>query len=310
MSKPLDSNSLPPAAQNVIASVRRARKAATPYLPFLCRVLLVSTFIEDGVRILFEMHHQVDFLRHEYSIPGFIGTFMLLSNIIISFIAVAFILARKKIARGQYENYAAYALIGCVIYQQILYGRHSPIGSGNLGFFVRNLCLSGSLMLITCQTRIASGRSALPMGLLDGHTDKQTAVSYLQLTSRILLVLLALEFISTLGIVGTILTVPVVISVLVGFQLEISGGILLILYFLHNVLNSAFWSVSGSYISQIMQYEYVDSLLLSLSGPSASFKLLNIPLSVCVNALCLTPLQIASHDCSYLAAIFSVIYYL
>lgn len=241
-----------------LAPLRKLKKNVAPFLPFTCRLLLVSTFIEDGVRILFEMRHQVDFLRHEYYIPSIIASLMLLGNIIISFIAVAFILGRKRIARGQYENQAAYALIACVVYQQILYGRHSPIGSGNTGFFIRNLCLSGSLLLITCQTRLAAGRSALPMGLLDGSTDQQTTVSYLQLASRIMLVLLGLEFVSTLGVVGTIFAVPVILAVLVGYQLEISGGILLILYFLHNVLNSAFWSVSGSYVSQIMQYEYVD----------------------------------------------------
>lgn len=245
------------ALRSNMAMVRKAKKKVSPYLPLICRILLVSTFIEDGVRILFEMQHQIDFLRHEYYIPSPIAAIMLLANILISFIAVVFILGRKKIARGQYENQAAYALIACVIYQQIMYGRHSPIGSGNLGFVVRNLCLSGSLLLITCQTRMASGRSALPMGLLDGTTDQQTTVAYLQLASRIMLVLLGLEFVSTLGIVGTVFAVPVILAVLVGFQLEISGGILLILYFLHNVLNSAFWSVSGSYVSQIMQYEYV-----------------------------------------------------
>lgn len=274
MSKPFDASSLPPAAQDIIVRARRIRKAASPYLPFLCRVLLVSTFVEDGIRILFEMRHQVDFLRHEYGFPAFIATIMLLSNILISFVAVAVILARKKLERGKYENYAAYALIACVGYQQILYGRHSPIASGNFGFFVRNLCLSGSLLLITCQTRMAAGRSALPMGLLDGETNKQTTVSYLQLASRILLVLLALEFMATLGTIGTVLTLPVIIAVLVGYQLEISGGILLILYLLHNILNSAFWAVSGSYISQIMQYEFFQTLsimggllMLILTGP-------------------------------------------
>lgn len=255
MSKPLDISALPPAVRSFVTQARKVRKAAAPFLPMICRILLVSTFLEDGIRILFEMHHQVDFLRHEYGIPSFIAVLMLLGNILVSFAAVATILARKKLARGRYENYAAYALIGCVVYQQILYGRHSPIGSGNLGFFVRNLCLSGSLLLITCQSRMASGRSALPMGLLDGGVDKQTTASYLQLASRILLVLLALEFVATLGTFGTILTMPVIIAVLVGYQLEISGGILLALYSLHNVLNSAFWSVSGSYVSQIMQYE-------------------------------------------------------
>lgn len=251
----MDLTNLPPAARNAVATVRRTRKLAAPYLPFLCRVLLVSTFIEDGIRIFFEMRHQIDFLKHEYMIPSFIATLMLLLNIFISFVAVVFILGRKKIARGMYENYASYALIACVVYQQILYGRHSPIGSGNVGFLVRNLCLSGSLLLITCQSRMASGRSALPMGLLDGQTDKKTTVSYLQLASRILLVLLAIEFSFTLGTIGTILTIPVIIAVLVGYQLEISGGILLILYLAHNIIQSAFWSVSGSYVSQIMQYE-------------------------------------------------------
>lgn len=243
------------AMRSNLATAIKIRKKIAPYLPFTCRLLLVSTFIEDGVRILFEMSHQIEFLRHEYYIPSPIAAIMLLTNIIVSFIAVALILGRKKVARGQYETHAAYALIACVVYQQVMYGRHSPIGSGNIGFLVRNLCLSGSLILITCQTRLAAGRTALPMGLLDGTSDQQKTVSYLQLASRILLVLLGLEFMATLGVFGTIFAVPVIIAVLVGYRLEISGTILLILYFLHNVLNSAFWSVSGSYVSQIMQYE-------------------------------------------------------
>lgn len=111
-------------------------------------------------------------------------------------------------------------------------------------------------MLVSCQTRIASGRSALPLGLLDGaNTDKKTTVAYLQLASRIMLVLLGIEFLTTLGVFGTLLAVPVIIAVLVGYKLEISGTILLVLYLFHNILNSAFWAVSGTYISQIMQYE-------------------------------------------------------
>lgn len=249
----MDLASYPKAVRRNVA-VRKLRKTVSAYLPFACRLLLVSTFIEDGLRILYEMKHQVDFLHHEYYIPSFLAGIMLFANILISFGSIAFILARKRLARGMYENKAAYALIGCVIYQQLLYGRHSPIGSGNVGFFVRNLCLSGSLLLVTCQTNIADGRSALP-GLLDAPADQQTSFAYVQLASRIMLVLLGIEFLATLRTVGTVLALPVIIAVLVGFKLEISGSILLILYFLHNVLNSAFWSVSGTYMSQVMQYE-------------------------------------------------------
>lgn len=272
----INMDNIPPALRPHVQNLRKLRKQAAPYLPFACRLLLVSTFLEDGLRILFEMHHQIDFLRHEYYMPSFIAGLLLLLNVGVSFVAVAFILGRKKLARGKYENQAAYALIGCVLYQQIMYGRHSPVGSGNLGFFVRNLCLSGSLLLISCESRLAAGRSALPMGLLDGHADQQTTVSYMQLASRIMLVLLGLEFVATLGTVGTIFALPVIIAVLVGFYLEVAGSILLILYFWHNVLNSAFWSVRGSYLSQIMQYEFFQTLsimggllLLVTTGPGA-----------------------------------------
>lgn len=252
--------------RSAVVQANRAGKVVSPYMPLVVRLLLVSTFVEDGVRVLLELRHQIAFLQNEYHIPSFIAGFMLLSNIFISFVAVAVILARKRFARGRHESLAAYVLIGCVLYQQLMYGRHSPIASGNVGFFVRNLCLSGSILLVSCQARMASGRSALPMGILDsGSTDKKTTVAYMQLASRILLVLLALEFLVTLGTFFTVLTLPVIIAVLVGYKLEISGSILLFLYFLHNLLNSAFWqSRHTSYMSQIMQYEYVLSLLVPL----------------------------------------------
>lgn len=276
----MQTHKMNPGLRDAMSTANKVGKALSPYFPMVVRLLLVSTFIEDGCRVLLELQHQVHFLRSEYHIPGFIATLMLLTNILVSFVAVAVILARKRLARGKYESHAAYVLIACVLYQQLLYGRHSPIASGNVGFLVRNLCLSGAILLVSCQARMASGRSALPLGILDSgrtNVDKKTTVAYMQLASRILLVLLALEFIVTLGTWGSLLTLPVVGAVLVGFKLEISGSILLMLYLLHNVKNSAFWKASHTvYMSQIMQYEFFQTLsimggllMLILTGPGA-----------------------------------------
>lgn len=246
---------------SMLARARKFKKDASPYLPTLVRVLLIATFVEDGVRVLFELPHQVDFLRLQYRMPSFIATILLVGNVLISFLGCGLVVAQKKIARGAYETHGSYLLLACVLYQQIMYGRHSPIGSGNWGFLVRNLCLAGSLLLISCQVRLAAGQSALPMGLLDGQSsNKKQTVAYMQAGSRFLLVLLAMEFVATLGWIGTILTMPVILAVLVGFQLEISGAILLTLYFVHNVLNSSFWSVNGTYMREIMRYEFVQTL--------------------------------------------------
>lgn len=243
--------------RDAYVQANRVGKKVQPYVPTLVRLLLVSTFVEDGLRVLLELPHQIAFLHNEFRIPSFIAAIMLLANIAISFVAVYVIVMRRRFMRGRHESTAAYVLISCVLYQQLLYGRHSPIASGNIGFLVRNLCLSGAILLVSCQARLASGRSALPMGILDsGRTDKKTTISVMLLSSRILLVLLALEFIVTLGAWGTILTLPVIAAVLVGYRVEISGSILLALYFLHNILNSAFWGSHHTwYMAQIMQYE-------------------------------------------------------
>lgn len=274
----MNESAMNPGLREAVDSAKGLSKKVKPWAPMLVRILLVSTFVEDGLRVLLELPHQISFLRAEYYIPSFFAALMLIANIGISFVAVFVILARKRFMRGKHESTAAYVLIGCVLYQQLLYGRHSPIASGNLGFLVRNLCLSGAILLVSCQARMASGRSALPMGILDsGRTDKKTAVAYMQLASRVLLVLLALEFLVTLGIVGTVLALPVVICVAVGYKLEISGSVLLLLYLVHNIRNSAFWkSTHTVYMSQIMQYEFFQTLsimggllMLILTGPGA-----------------------------------------
>ena len=128
---------------------------------------------------------------------------------------------------------------------------------------MRNLCRAGSLLLLSAQARMREGKSALP-GLLDTG-DQSTVVEYCRLAGRVLIVLLSLEFLTTLGPVGTILTLPVILAVLVGYQSGISGALLLGFYFVHNMINSPFWFVDsstpyGSFEKEVKRFEFVQTL--------------------------------------------------
>eukprot|EP00186_Timspurckia_oligopyrenoides_P004784 CAMPEP_0182443310 /NCGR_PEP_ID=MMETSP1172-20130603/2076_1 /TAXON_ID=708627 /ORGANISM="Timspurckia oligopyrenoides, Strain CCMP3278" /LENGTH=284 /DNA_ID=CAMNT_0024638545 /DNA_START=113 /DNA_END=967 /DNA_ORIENTATION=- len=239
--------------------IRKVKKMLKPYMPLIMRALIVATFIEDGIRVLFDMKSQILFLKEEYYLPSFISGILLLVTTIASLIASGAILSRKPVL----EKYGSYFLIGFIFYQQILYGRHSPIGSGNLGFLMRNLCLAGSLLMIVVQGRISDGVSALP-GIPDPG-DKNSVVIYLQLASRLMIVLLSLEFLTTLGPIGTLIALPIILAVLAGYRVEISGTLLVIMYFLHNILNSAFWqirsdSARASFDREVKRYEFVQTL--------------------------------------------------
>ena len=255
-----------------LVSARKVNKQLSPWFPLITRALLVATFVEDGVRILVELPYQVQFLVDNYYIPSFLANIFLVFFVLISFVGVVLVLGRNKIARGKYEHIGAYILLACVFYQQVVYGRHSPISTGNLGYLVRNLCLSGSLLLLTAQKRISEGRTALP-GLPDAG-NAAAMQGYLRLASRCLLVLFSLEFLATLGPWGTLLTLPVVGAVLVGYKVNISGSLLILLYFVHNVMQSPFYSQDGEFMREIMRFEFVQTLsimgglmLLVLQGP-------------------------------------------
>lgn len=247
-------------AVTMFRDAHKLYNSLSPYFPLVVRLLLVSTFIEDGIRVFFELSLQVSWIGKVYGIPSIIAYVLILANLMLSAAASCIVVLRKKFARGRYESTAGYALIASIVYQQVIYGNHTPAVLGKFGFLVRNLCLSGAIMLVSCQARVASGKSALPLGILGGDGSMNDAgekmVAYMQLASRFLLVLLALEFIVTLGNWGSVLTLPVIFAVLIGFKLEVSGSILLALYMFHNVTNSAFWHRSHTiYMAEVMQYE-------------------------------------------------------
>lgn len=259
-------------ARQALRVSKRFTKQVAPYAPYITRGLFVATFVEDGVRVLTEMPHQIDFLHYEYRIPEWLAGVLLVVTVLLSFVGSGLLIAQKHAFGGKYEALGSYLLLGCVAYQQVVYGRHSPIGSGNIGFLVRNLCLAGALLLFLAQSRIEEGRTALP-GVPDPG-NSVTMQSYLKLASRVLLVLLAMEFLTTMGWVGCVLTAPVVLAVAVGWYMTISGTLLLVLYLVHNVLNSAFWSLGDSYMKDVLRYEWVQTisimgglLMLVVNGP-------------------------------------------
>lgn len=94
------------------------------------------------------------------------------------------------------------------------------------------------------------------------------------------MVLLSLEFLTSSGALVTLVTIPTILCVLVGFWMPWSGIALIVVYLLHNVLNAAFWNIDteGSlyrqYRREVLKYEFVQTIsimgglvLLVSAGP-------------------------------------------
>eukprot|EP00171_Calliarthron_tuberculosum_P002906 IDg2906t1 len=182
------------------------------------------------------------------------------------FLSASFVvLMHRRFLNGRHEFTAAFILIGCGMYQQLIYGRHSVISSGNTGFLLRNLCMTGTLLLVSCRTRIAAVRSALPVSVLGlRETERKRPMEYVILVARVLLVMLSFEVFNTLGTAGMYLSFPVILAVLFGYKLELSGSALVALYVFHNTHSSAFWeSHLSSHTAHIMRYEFFQVLSIT-----------------------------------------------
>lgn len=269
----------------------------------MTRLLLVATFFEDAFRVITDLHGQARFLNHFYSMPMGIAILFLLCVVMLSVSAsLGIVLAgragysgkssRQDRAMLTIQERASYVLIVHILVQQALYGRDAPATGGNISFLVRNACVAGSFLMVAATARLKKGLAAFPQGLLGAISHKsrssapssssaQKALEYMQLASRIMLVLLPLDFVSSLGFVGTLMTVPVMLAVLVGYRTKASGVLLMIFYAAYNLLTSAFWTVRdsspyGLYSRDVKQYEFVQTmsimggvLMLVLEGPGA-----------------------------------------
>lgn len=263
-----------PAVRDLSLNFNRAKRFVKPYVPVITRCLLVAAFIEDAFHTLVEYKSQLMFYRRELYIPSFIALILIglsTSAALIGSVAVFF----KK-----YEKRGAQLLFGAVVYQQLIYGRHSPITSGNFGFLIRNLCLCGTLLLLMSNQRVKDGLPALP-GIPE-TANKDSARDNVALVTRLLMGLLSLEMFDIIGWRWAFIIMPIAIAVFIGYKTDFMGLLLMFFFTVATLTSKQFWVIDGSshayaaYQKAVMRFEFLQTIsimsglmMLIMSGPGA-----------------------------------------
>lgn len=262
-----------PMVKDLSLTFNRAKRAAKPYVPFIIRMLLISAFVEDAFRTLLEYRSQLYFFQSELYIPRFLAFILIAASTIATFVGSAMIFFKKAEKKG------ATLLLGAVVYQQVVYGRHSPITSGNFGFLIRNLCLIGTLMLLMTNQRVKDGLPALP-GIPETGS-KYSSRDNIALVTRFLVGLLCVEMFDIIGWAWAFLIVPICFSIVIGYKTDVMALLLMVFYTVATISSKQFWFIDATHTKavferDVMRFEFLQTIsimsglvMLIMSGPGA-----------------------------------------
>lgn len=219
-----------------------------PVIPTIAKFLLLSTFIDDGIRMLTHWDEQHRFFNRRF--PSAICSLILLINCSVQLGASALILTKK------FRLQASCALFFIVIFQTIIY---SPLWTANL--LMRNLALCGSLLLLLADARASNDRKNEFAGIPTFGVDN--VKDYMLFFGRVMLVIMFFSLIhsnmSTIRWLLTMINFGLIVCVVIGTETKLAAFLLVMILTLENMFMNAFWAVP-SWAQDYVRYDFFQTL--------------------------------------------------
>uniref|UniRef100_A0A8C0GBK1 Surfeit locus protein 4 n=1 Tax=Chelonoidis abingdonii TaxID=106734 RepID=A0A8C0GBK1_CHEAB len=147
------------------------------YLPHVARLCLISTFLEDGIRMWFQWSEQRDYIDATWNCGYFLASIFVFLNLFGQLSGCILVLSRN------FVQYACFGLFGIIALQVGIFSLSSPLSFQSLP---RNLALGGGLLLLLAESRSEGKSMFAGVPTMRESSPKQ----YMQLGGRVLLVLM------------------------------------------------------------------------------------------------------------------------
>lgn len=235
-------------------------------LPHMGRICLVSTFLEDGLRMWTQWGEQRDYMDATWSCGWFIATMFVVINLIGQLGACGCVIARKQVP------IACAVLGGIIVLQTVAYSI-----LWDLKFLMRNLALGGGLLLLWAETKteVRTIFAGLP------STGENKEKTYMQLTGRVLLVFMFLTLLrfemSVLQLIQNVVGTALILMIATGYRTKLSALALVLWLTLLNIYLNPFWMIpSYRPMRDFLKYDFFQTmsvigglLLVAALGPGS-----------------------------------------
>ncbi|XP_020377683.1 surfeit locus protein 4-like [Rhincodon typus] len=216
-------------AEDLADQFLRVTKRFLPHVAHLC---LISTFLEDGIRMWFQWNEQCDYINMVWHCGNFLATVFVLLNMVGQLGGCILVLSRK------FVPYACCGLFVLIAMQTIAYSI-----LWDLKFLMRNLALGGGLLLLLAESRSEGKTMFAGVPSMGTNSPRQ----YMQLGGRVLLVLMFMTLLhfsmNALMILQDIVGTTLIILVAIGFKTKLAALTLVIWLFALNLIQNPFWRI-------------------------------------------------------------------
>jgi len=228
----------------------QAIKKGKHILPTVARLCLISTFLEDGLRMWFQWSEQREYMNMSWGCGVFLATLFVFVNLVGQLGGCVMVIIRYRV------GIACGVLFFIVVLQTLAYSI-----LWDIQFLLRNLALIGALLLVLAESR--GEAKSLFAGVPSMGDNKPK--NYLQLTGRILLAFMFITIIRfefnffqlVVDFVGSALMVMVTI----GFRTKLSALILVLLLTVLNFYYNAWWNIPDyKPLRDFLKYDFFQTL--------------------------------------------------
>ncbi|KAH8303164.1 hypothetical protein KR059_002308 [Drosophila kikkawai] len=218
------------AAEDVADEVIRSGRKVIPKVGKIC---LIASFLEDGLRMLYQWDEQREFVEETWLCGGFLATLFVLINMVGQLGGCLMVMAGNK------TNVAVRVLLSIVLLQIMTYSIF-----WNLQILLLKLGLIGALLLALAEAQMEQHRN-LFAGLPSVGDNRPTI--FMQLIGRTLLAFMFIGLIrfqlNVLQMIQDIGTSLLMIFVVLGYRTKLSALILVALLMVLNLYHNAWWNI-------------------------------------------------------------------
>ncbi|XP_017777317.1 PREDICTED: surfeit locus protein 4 homolog [Nicrophorus vespilloides] len=219
-------------------------------LPTIARLCLISTFLEDGLRMWFQWSEQREYMNMSWGCGVFLATVFVFINLVGQLGGCVMVIVRFKV------SIACSVLFFIVVLQTLAYSI-----LWDFQFLLRNLALIGALLLVLAESHAEAKSLFAGVPSLGDNKPK----NYMQLTGRILLAfmfitIIRLEF-NFIQLFINLLGAALMVLVTIGYKTKLSALILVLLLTLLNFYYNAWWYIPEyKPLRDFLKYDFFQTL--------------------------------------------------